>query len=391
MFARVLEKAKIANPLAVRDRRPRRRVRDRRPPAAGTKLMLRTDLEPDVAKAELDQLKKSLADDPDLLFERITNFGGTVAGETRNAGPDRHVRELGHHHRLPLVAVPLVHLRPGGRARRRARRLDHPGRDRRQLLAGQGPRASTLLLQIDQFKIDLPIVAAFLTLIGFSVNDTIVIFDRIREIKGKTPHLTNKMVNDALNQTLSRTILTSFTAWLVVVILYLFGGEGLARLRLRAGRRLPERHLQHDLHRHADPDRLGRDQARGRQGRQAAGDGQVTRRRRSRAQATERPSSLLYLFLKTIHVFALGGAAGRSSLLGLFRGIEHQVFLIEYRHVVAARQPVARCHRANAAHTRQTVRGGTTDDQFVGLRGFNREAESSVTVCDVASYSALRL
>ena len=83
------------------------------------------------------------------------------------------------------------------------------------------------LLQIDQFKIDLPIVAAFLTLIGFSVNDTIVIFDRIREIKGKTPHLTNKMVNDAINQTLSRTILTSFTAWLVVVILYFFGGEGL--------------------------------------------------------------------------------------------------------------------------------------------------------------------
>ena len=83
------------------------------------------------------------------------------------------------------------------------------------------------ILQIDQFKIDLPIVAAFLTLIGFSVNDTIVIFDRIREIKGKTPVLTDKMVNDALNQTLSRTILTSFTAWLVVVILFFFGGEGL--------------------------------------------------------------------------------------------------------------------------------------------------------------------
>ena len=82
-------------------------------------------------------------------------------------------------------------------------------------------------LQIDQFKIDLPMIAAFLTLIGFSVNDTIVIFDRIREIKGKTPYLTEKMVNDAINQTLSRTILTSFTAWLVVVILYFFGGEGL--------------------------------------------------------------------------------------------------------------------------------------------------------------------
>ena len=80
---------------------------------------------------------------------------------------------------------------------------------------------------VEQFKIDLPIVAAFLTLIGFSVNDTIVIFDRIREIKGKTPHLNKKMVNDAINQTLSRTILTSLTAWLVVVILYLIGGEGL--------------------------------------------------------------------------------------------------------------------------------------------------------------------
>ena len=125
------------------------------------------------------------------------------------------------------MAVPVVHLRPRGRARRGPRRLDHPGRDRRQLLAGHDPRASATILQIDQFKIDLPIVAAFLTLIGFSVNDTIVIFDRIREIKGKTPHLTNKMVNDAINQTLSRTILTSFTAWLVVVILYFFGGEGL--------------------------------------------------------------------------------------------------------------------------------------------------------------------
>ncbi len=70
-------------------------------------------------------------------------------------------------------------------------------------------------------------IAAFLTLIGFSVNDTIVIFDRIREIKGKTPYLTDQMVNDAINQTLSRTILTSLTAWLVVVILYFFGGEGL--------------------------------------------------------------------------------------------------------------------------------------------------------------------
>ena len=80
---------------------------------------------------------------------------------------------------------------------------------------------------IEQFKIDLPMIAAFLTLIGFSVNDTIVIFDRIREIKGKSPDLTAKMINDAINQTLSRTILTTLTAWLVVIVLYIFGGEGL--------------------------------------------------------------------------------------------------------------------------------------------------------------------
>jgi SecD/SecF fusion protein len=80
---------------------------------------------------------------------------------------------------------------------------------------------------IEQFKIDLPMIAAFLTLIGFSVNDTIVIFDRLREIKGKSDVINEKMVNDALNQTLSRTILTSLTAWSVVAIIYIFGGEGL--------------------------------------------------------------------------------------------------------------------------------------------------------------------
>ncbi len=81
-------------------------------------------------------------------------------------------------------------------------------------------------LMIDPFKINLPIVAAFLTIIGYSVNDTIVVFDRIREIRGKDPDLTRKMVNDSTNQTLSRTLLTSFTVLLVVVVLYLFGGEG---------------------------------------------------------------------------------------------------------------------------------------------------------------------
>jgi SecD/SecF fusion protein len=80
-------------------------------------------------------------------------------------------------------------------------------------------------LLVDQFKINLTIVAAFLTIIGYSVNDTIVVFDRIREVRGKDPNVTRKMVNDSVNQTLSRTLLTSLTVFLVVVVLYFFGGE----------------------------------------------------------------------------------------------------------------------------------------------------------------------
>jgi len=82
-------------------------------------------------------------------------------------------------------------------------------------------------LLIEPFKINLPILAAFLTIIGFSVNDTIVIFDRIREVRGKNPNMTKQMVNDSVNQTLSRTLLTSLTVLLVAGSLYVFGGEAI--------------------------------------------------------------------------------------------------------------------------------------------------------------------
>jgi SecD/SecF fusion protein len=81
-------------------------------------------------------------------------------------------------------------------------------------------------LLIADFKIDLAIVAALLTLVGYSVNDTIVVFDRIRENKGKLTKLTPQLINDSINQTLSRTILTSFTTFLVVIIMYIWGGPG---------------------------------------------------------------------------------------------------------------------------------------------------------------------
>ena len=81
-------------------------------------------------------------------------------------------------------------------------------------------------LGIQDFKIDLATVAALLTLVGYSVNEIIVNFARIREVRGKNPQLTPQMINDSVNQTLSRTILTSMTVFLVSIVLYVFGGEG---------------------------------------------------------------------------------------------------------------------------------------------------------------------
>jgi SecD/SecF fusion protein len=99
------------------------------------------------------------------------------------------------------------------------------------MLAGIGMSyyvASALgFLGIQEFKISLTVVAGFLTLIGYSINDTIVIFDRIREIRGKSTQMTAAMINDSVNQTLNRTILTGGLTLLVVVILYIWGGEGI--------------------------------------------------------------------------------------------------------------------------------------------------------------------
>ncbi|MBM4003918.1 MAG: protein translocase subunit SecF [Planctomycetes bacterium] len=82
-------------------------------------------------------------------------------------------------------------------------------------------------LLVEEFKINLVIIAAFLTLVGYSINDTIVVFDRLREEKGKSQKLTPQMVNDGINLTLSRTTLTSLTTFLVVVILYFTGGQSI--------------------------------------------------------------------------------------------------------------------------------------------------------------------
>ena len=77
-----------------------------------------------------------------------------------------------------------------------------------------------------EYEINLSIIAAFLTIVGYSLNDTIVVFDRIRENIPKHMKRTLKeVINISLNQTLSRTLITSFTTLMVVVILFIWGGE----------------------------------------------------------------------------------------------------------------------------------------------------------------------
>ncbi len=82
------------------------------------------------------------------------------------------------------------------------------------------------LFSIFNFEVSLSVVAAFLTLVGYSLNDTIVVFDRIREnlkVMRREPAFT--IFNKSINQTLSRTILTALTTSFVVTVLFFFGGE----------------------------------------------------------------------------------------------------------------------------------------------------------------------
>jgi len=76
------------------------------------------------------------------------------------------------------------------------------------------------------YEISLSIIAAFLTIVGYSLNDTIVIFDRIREnMKAIKRESVVSIVNKSINESLSRTIVTSLTTLFVVLTLYFFGGE----------------------------------------------------------------------------------------------------------------------------------------------------------------------
>ncbi len=81
-------------------------------------------------------------------------------------------------------------------------------------------------LLLEPFRVNLNMIAAILTVMGFSMNDTVVVFDRIRENRGHYGHVNRNVINDSINQTLSRTLLTGGTTILAVFVMYVFGGPG---------------------------------------------------------------------------------------------------------------------------------------------------------------------
>ncbi len=89
------------------------------------------------------------------------------------------------------------------------------------------------IFSLFQFEFDLSIVAALLTILGYSVNDTVVVSDRIRENLRKFKRMElNELLNLSINETLSRTILTGCTAIVVLLALYIFGGEVIRNFNL---------------------------------------------------------------------------------------------------------------------------------------------------------------
>ena len=89
--------------------------------------------------------------------------------------------------------------------------------------------------RIFNIEISAPIIAAVLTIVGYSLNDTIVVFDRIREnLKASKKNMAElpNTVNRSINETLSRTVVTSGTTLIVVLVLYFFGGEVLKTFAL---------------------------------------------------------------------------------------------------------------------------------------------------------------
>jgi SecD/SecF fusion protein len=185
---------------------------------------VKVKLPPEQASKLLDAVKAQVDQTP--YFPSSNTIGAKVAGDTRIRGVYAMIASWA------LITLYLwVRFQRVSYGLAAVVALIHDSIITVGMLAGcyfllQIPGLSNLLgaLQITEFKFGLTELAAVLTLIGYSVNDTVVVYDRIREVRGKSPLLTPEMINTSINQTLSRTILTAFTVFLVVAVLYILGG-----------------------------------------------------------------------------------------------------------------------------------------------------------------------
>ncbi|MFO0904857.1 MAG: protein translocase subunit SecD [Pirellulales bacterium] len=176
---------------------------------------------PDEASKILAKLQETLAQTP--VFLSSSEIGGQVAGDTQQRAIYALLLSL-----IGIVAYIWFRFQYVSWGVAAVMALVHDVLMMLAALALSRWLAPVLgFAQVEEFKINLTVVAAFLTLVGYSINDTIVTFDRLREVKGKSPKLTPEMINLAVNQTLGRTILTALTVFMVVVILYFAGGDSI--------------------------------------------------------------------------------------------------------------------------------------------------------------------
>ncbi len=182
---------------------------------------LSTTLDPKTTRGVLEQVAAKLAETP--IYLSANTIGGKVAGNTKVTAVYALLASL-----VMIVAYVWLRFQNVAFGLAAVVALLH------DVLVTIGCLALSIYVApflgwalVDDFKISLDVVAALLTTVGFSINDTIVIFDRMREIRGKSTTVTAEMVDRAVNQTLSRTILTSGTAFLATFILYALGGQGI--------------------------------------------------------------------------------------------------------------------------------------------------------------------
>ncbi|HET6881990.1 MAG TPA: protein translocase subunit SecF, partial [Pirellulales bacterium] len=184
---------------------------------------LKIDLPADQVKPVLERVQQQLAEEP--YFPSSNKVGASVAGNTQLQATYALLASL-----VLIVVYVWIRFQQVSFGFAAVLALVHDvlvalGALALSFWLAQMPFMEKLL--VEPFKINLPIIAAFLTIIGYSINDTIVIFDRIREVRGKSSDMSPELVNLCINQTLSRTLLTSLTVFIVVLILYVFGGQGI--------------------------------------------------------------------------------------------------------------------------------------------------------------------